>query len=211
MPALSWQKLLAARRRAGERWPSPLALPLLHRPTDALYALLAGTERVLDVGAGDGTRRERIRAKLPGVAYVSVDPDPEARADHATVAEAQGPFDVGILFEVLEHLRPEVGIAVLGAVRGKLRAGGRVVVSVPSTHTPGRFLRDCTHVTPWAHDELGAALELAGFRVDALHRTYPGAAVPRAVRRFVLGPVGHLFGIDYAHSVVATGTNAGSG
>ena len=204
--ALSWQKLLAARRRTAERWPSPFRLPLVHRPTDVLYAGLRGAERVLDVGAGDGTRRERIRARFPGVVYVSVDPDPEARADHRAVDEATGTFDAAIVFEVLEHLRPEVGIAVLEAIRDRLRPGGRVCVSVPCTHTPGRFLRDCTHVTPWAHDELGAALALAGFELESLHRTYPGPFVRRALRRFVLGPVGHAFGIDYAHSVVATAT-----
>ena len=204
-PTLSWQKLLAARRRAGERWPSPFGMPLVHRPTDVLYAKLTGTERVLDVGAGDATRRERIRAKFPGVVYVSVDPDPEAKADHRSVGDAPGSFDGAILFEVLEHLRPEVGIAVLEAVRRKVRPGGRVFVSVPATHTPGRFLRDCTHITPWAHDELGAAVLLAGFELEALHRTYPGTAVGRFLRRFVLGPIGHVWGVDYAHSVVATG------
>lgn len=204
-PALSWQKLLAARKRAAGRWPSPFRLPLVHRPTDVLYAALGASDRVLDVGAGDATRRERIRARFPGVSYVSVDPDPEAGADHRSVGDATGPFDVAILFEVIEHLRPEAAVAVLGEVRERLRPGGRVIVSVPSTHTPGRFLRDCTHVTPWAHDELGAALLLAGFELDALHRTYPGTFLGRALRRFVLGPVGHAFGLDYAHSVVATG------
>lgn len=202
---LSWQRLRAARRVAEERWPSPFRLPLVHRPTDVLYAGLTGGERLLDVGAGDATRRERVRAKFPGVTYVSVDPDPEARADHAQVGDAPGEFDVAILFEVVEHVRPEAAVELLASVRTKLRAGGTVHVSVPSTHTPGRFQRDCTHVTPWAHDELGAALVLAGFELVALHRTFPGAAIPRAFRRFVLGPVGHVWGLDYAHSVVATG------
>jgi len=196
---------MAARRRAAERWPSPFRLPLVHRPADVLYAGLAGSERVLDVGAGDGTRRERLRARFPGVTYVSVDPDPEAGADHPAVSGAPGTFDVAILFEVLEHLRPEDGIALLELVRTKLRPGGRVHVSVPATHTPGRYLRDCTHVTPWAHDELGAALLLAGFELTALHRSFPGTAVSRALRRFVLGPLGHVWGVDYAHSVVASG------
>lgn len=207
-PPLSWQQLRAARKRAAEAWPSPFRLPLVHRPTDVLYAALAGAERVIDVGAGDDTRRERLAARFPKVAYVSVDPDPEAHADHRSVGDVQGEFDVAILFEVLEHLRPELGIAVLAAVRGKLRPGGRIFVSVPATHTPGRFQRDCTHVTPWAHDELGAALLLAGFELDALHRTYPGTFVSRAARRFLLGPVGHAFGIDYAYSVVASGHRA---
>jgi SAM-dependent methyltransferase len=204
---ISWQKLRAARDEVAARWPSPFALPLVKRPSDVLYGALAGDERVLDVGAGDSTRRERIAARFPGVAYVSVDPDVEARADHARLADVPGEFDVAILFETLEHMAPEDGLALLAATRAKLRPGGRVHVSVPSIHTPGRFQRDCTHVTPWAHDELGAALLLAGFRPTALHRTYPGPALRRLVRRALLGPVGHAFGLDYAYSVVATGLN----
>lgn len=204
MPPVSWQELRTARARVAERWPSPFALPLVKRPSDVLYAALAGTERVLDVGSGDATRRERIAARFPGVAYVSVDPDVAARADFLRVDDAPGPFDAAILFETLEHLRPEDGIALLASMRTKLAPRGRIFVSVPSIHTPGRFQRDCTHVTPWAHDELGAALILAGFSPTALHRSYPGAAIPRLLRRTVLGPIGHAFGLDYAYSVVAT-------
>ena len=201
----SWQKLKAARDRAAERWPSPFALPLVKRPSDVLYASLRGKERVLDVGSGDATRKGRIAARFPGVEYVSVDPDVEARADFVRIEDAPGAFDVAVLFETLEHLRPQDGIALLALIRGRLAPGGRVFVTVPAIHTPGRFQRDCTHVTPWANDELGAALLLAGFEPTAMHRTYPGPALRRIVRRAFLGPIGHAFGIDYAFSVVASG------
>jgi SAM-dependent methyltransferase len=205
MTGVSWQKLKAARDRAAERWPSPFALPLVKRPSDVLYAALAGKERVLDVGAGDATRKRRIAARFAGVEYVSVDPDVEAKADFVRLEDAPGAFDAALLFETLEHLRPDDGIALLELVRGRLAPGGRVFVSVPAIHTPGRFQRDCTHVTPWAHDELGGALILAGLTPTAMHRTYPGPALRRTLRRVVLGPVGHAFGIDYAYSVVVTG------
>lgn len=203
-PPLSWQALVAARRRAGERWPSPFGLPLVHRPTDVLYGLLAGRERILDVGAGDGERRRRIAAKRPDVTYVAVDTDPESGADHARIEDAPAEFDVAVFFEVLEHVRPEEAVAMLRAAHGKLRTGGAVVVSVPAIHTPGRQFRDCTHVTPWSHDDLGAALILAGFELVSMHRSYPGTFLGRLLRRAVLGPIGRVFGLDYAHSVVVT-------
>ncbi len=204
-PPLSWQALVAARRRAAERWPSAFALPLVHRPTDVLYGLVGGRERILDVGAGDGERRRRIAAKRPEAAYVAVDTDPASGADHARIEDAPGEFDVAVFFEVLEHVRPEEAVAMLRAAHGKLRRGGAVVVSVPAIHTPGRQFRDCTHVTPWSHDDLGAALILAGFELEAMHRSYPGTFLGRLIRRAVLGPVGRVFGLDYAHSVVVTG------
>jgi hypothetical protein len=203
---LSWQRLRTARGRVATRWPSPFRLPLVRRPSDVLYELLRDGQRLLDVGAGDATRRDRVRARFPGVEYVAVDPDPEARADHARIDEAEGPFDAAALFEVLEHVAPETAVDLLAGVRERLRDGGSVVVSVPCIHTPGRYLRDCTHVTPWAHDELGGALELAGLRVEALLRSYPAPWLQRVVRRCVLGPVGHAFGLDYAYSVVAVAT-----
>lgn len=204
---ISWQRLRAARAEAARRWPSPLRLPLVKRPTDVLYGLLEGGESVLDVGSGDATRRERIARRFPEVSYVSVDPDREAHADHVALDTVRASFDLAVSFEVLEHLPPEDGIALLTATRSKLRPGGRMIVSVPATHTPGRWLRDCTHVTPWAHDELGGALILAGFALESLHRSYPGPALRRVWRRTVLGPLGHMFGIDYAHSVIAVGRN----
>ncbi len=205
---LSWQRLRTARARVAARWPSPFRLPLVERPSDVLYDLLRDGQSLLDVGAGDATRRERVRARFPNVRYVSVDPDPESGADHASLDGVAGPFDVASLFEVVEHVAPEVAVELLRDVRGLLTPGGVVVVSVPCIHTPGRYLRDCTHVTPWAHDELGAALDLAGCEVRSLLRTYPAPLLPRVLRRSLLGPLGHLFGLDYAYSVVAVGARA---
>ncbi len=214
IPELSWQRLRAARARVAKRWPSPFRLPLVKRPSDVLYSLLTGDASLLDIGAGDDRRRGRVAVRFPQVCYVAVDPDPEAGADHAALDQVEGSFDVASLLEVVEHVPPAVAVEVLRGAGARLRPGGHVVVSVPCTHTPGRFLRDCTHVTPWAHDELGAALDLAGFEVVSLHRTYAAPGLQRLLRRALLGPIGHLFGLDYAQSVVAVGrrpyTPAGS-
>lgn len=201
---LSWQALVRARRAAAERWPSAFGLPLVHRPTDVVYGLMRGAERILDAGSGDGERRKRIAAKFPSAVYVSCDPDPQSGADHAKIADAPGPFDLALALEVAEHLRPEEAVRLFSEILAKLAPGGRLVVSVPAIHTPGRQFRDCTHVTAWSHDDLGAALILAGFELDAMHRSYPGTWLGRLFRRTVLGPVGRLFGLDYAHSVVVT-------
>ena len=203
---LSWQRLRNARDRVAERWPSPFRLPLEKRPSDVLYGLLRDGGRLLDVGAGDARRKRRVLARFPNIEYVSVDTDPESGADHADLNDVAGPFDAAALLEVVEHVSPATALELLTGVHTRLRDGGAVVVSVPCIHTPGRYLRDCTHVTPWAHDELGGLLEMAGFQVSALIRTYPAPALPRLLRRAVLGPVGHMFGLDYAYSVVATGT-----
>ena len=201
---VSWQELRRARDVVATRWPSPLRLPLVHRASDVLYGRLRGDERILDVGAGDGARARRITERFPGVRCTTVDPDPNAGADHERVEDLpEDSFDVATLFEVLEHVPAAGGIELLRDVVSRVRPRGFVVVSVPATHTPGRYLRDCTHVTPWAHDELGAALTLAGLRVESMHRSYPGPWLRRTLRIALLGPVGRLFGVGYAHSTVA--------
>ena len=91
---------------------------------------------------------------------------------------------------------------------------GALVVSTPNVFCPGRFLRDATHVTPYAWDELGGALLLAGFEVEGLYRVVPGSfsrrigksLIARAIhdlsdRRTLIAPLGRGLGIDHAPSI----------
>jgi SAM-dependent methyltransferase len=106
--------------------------------------VLEGSERVLDVGCGDGKITARIAARVPRGSVVGVDPSREMIAfasshfgppDHANlrfeVADARalpyrGEFDLVVSFNAL-HWVPEQE-AALRSIRAALRPGGRAVL-----------------------------------------------------------------------------------
>lgn len=97
--------------------------------------------RILEVGAGTGSNLELL------MRYGRVDaiePDDEARALASArsglvvkggllpdgVALEDGAYDLIVLLDVLEHIPDDLG--TLAALRGKLAAGGRLMVTVPA-------------------------------------------------------------------------------
>lgn len=106
---------------------------------------LAGTERVLDVGCGDGFVTLRIAERLPGGAVVGVDASPRmiAKAESRAVPDGaraefrsadardlpfDGEFDVAVSFNAL-HWVPDLQVA-LAAIARSVVGGGRVIVQM---------------------------------------------------------------------------------
>jgi SAM-dependent methyltransferase len=105
-------------------------------------------QRVLDFGCGTGSQLTRPLAEaFPQVSFLGVDSDETtiawARA-HAALPNLvyatrdDGPsepcFDMVIASEVLEHV--ETPDALLRYLAGRLRVGGRLVVTIPNGHGP---------------------------------------------------------------------------
>jgi len=142
-----------------------------------------GIARVIDVGCGVAAKLARLHALHPGIEYVGIDqpatidfcrkryrfgrwiaddlenPDP---------GQAEFTGDLVICSDVIEHLHdPDV---LLGYLRRRTTAGGRVLLS-----TPERDLlrgRDCDHspngyhVREWNREELRAYLRASGFVIQ---------------------------------------------
>ncbi|MCC7081990.1 MAG: class I SAM-dependent methyltransferase [Burkholderiales bacterium] len=109
-----------------------------------LVARLRAGERVLNIGVGAGILEALALAK--GVQIHALDPSPGAIAglrerldlgERAVVAGAEaiphaaGTFDVVVMSEVLEHLDDDTLRRALVEVRRVLRAGGKLIVTVP--------------------------------------------------------------------------------
>ena len=122
-----------------------------------------------------------------------------------------GPYDVVILFEVLEHLPLVEGRDLLVSIREVLRPRGMVVVSTPNVFNPSRFWRDATHRVAYAYDELGAVLMLSGFEVQRLVRVHHDPVHRLVLRRYVFAWLFRLLNLDYADSIVAVAVRPAEG
>jgi SAM-dependent methyltransferase len=142
---------------------------------DTVERLLPSDARmVLEIGAGLGTVGSLLARRFE---YLGLEPDATSFAVARQRVEAAGGrmeqlayaelapgrrFDLVCAFEVLEHLDDEG--AALAAWRELVRAGGRLLVSVPGA--PGLYGASderAGHVRRYDRGTLRAALERAGF------------------------------------------------
>lgn len=172
------------------------------------HLLLAGMAvpggRVLDVGMGEGALALHFQAQGHEVVGVELDPVLAAAArrrglnvheiDVATDdLSGLGAFDTVICADVLEHLAQPAD--ALARLRGLLRPGGQLLVSLPNVaHASirlsllmGRFdytqegLLDKTHLRFFTRSSARRLLEHAGFRIltEAITLPVPSSAFPR--------------------------------
>lgn len=138
------------------------------------FRQLRGTERVIDVGCGDGTGTYMLRQGCRQVVGISVDADrflPEllARQDesfrllHADALEYSDPegFDVAVCMDVLEHLERSDGPRLLRGIANLLKAEGRLFLGTPSANTSRwRNERSCAdHKYEYCRQEVQALLD----------------------------------------------------
>ena len=178
--------------------------------------------RLLDVGCGTGG----VLAGLGrGVRPVGVDRSALALAHcrqrgltavacagAGALPFAPSSFDVVLLLDVLEHFSDEQGL--LGDVRGLVRTGGHVLVSVPAF----QFLWSdhdevLQHVRRYRAGELRRVLQDAGFTVERLTYTNAVAFPPAVVVRGLLARLGIWSGgrTDFReHGTLVNGTLVGA-
>ena len=165
---------------------------------------------VLDIGCGAGGVGRALRARADTLTGIEIDPVAAARAGesydavHVGAVEAvlptlDGPFDVVLAYDVLEHLvDPD---AVLRRLRGLVAREGLLHVSVPNARhwslvrdlvVRGTFgytntgHRDVTHLRWFTPSDLRALLEGAGWRVERLGHP-PLTALGRVAERATRG------------------------
>lgn len=104
---------------------------------ESTLSALTRVNAVLDVGAGDAFVTTTLQANLwPHARFVCVDsgyerfpPPPRDGVTFATEVP-EGPFDLALLLDVLEHVDNDA--ALLSSVTARVRSGGHLLISVPS-------------------------------------------------------------------------------
>jgi 2-polyprenyl-3-methyl-5-hydroxy-6-metoxy-1,4-benzoquinol methylase len=166
--------------------------------------------RVLDIGCGAGGVGRALRDRADTLTGIELDEAAAARASEAydavhlgsieaVLPELQGPFDVALAYDVLEHLADPA--AVLRRLRELMAADGLLHVSVPNARhwslvrdlvVRGTFgytdtgHRDVTHLRWLTPTDLRALLNDTGWRVERMGHP-PLSTLGRVAERVTRG------------------------
>jgi 2-polyprenyl-3-methyl-5-hydroxy-6-metoxy-1,4-benzoquinol methylase len=179
----------ATRHAEARRHPWEVARARFFRGLIADHVERAGVTRVLDVGAGDGWFAHELLPDLPEQArvvcwdinYRSSDLEaPAGERISRTARRPEGPFDLVLLLDVIEHVEDDRAFLIDDIV--PLMAGeGRAVVSVPAY--PSLY---CEHDRMLEHHRRYRPTDLRAllaphFRIVASGSLFATLLVPRAV------------------------------
>lgn len=196
-----WSKLFQYRDRIHTRYREVWDIPLIKRRSEVLRGVLKDGARVLDVGAGMRSTKDEIARLGINVRYKSMDVDRENDHDFYDLGDVQETFDVVTLFEVIEHLSLPDGLAMLKRLADITAENGIIVLSTPNIFNPSRFMRDATHRTFYAYDEICGLLNLAGFEIKDVYRSFKDAIHRYILKVYLCRPLFRFLSIDYAYSI----------
>ena len=200
-----WSKLFAYRDRIHKKYREIWDVPLVKKRSRLLKAHLKDGMAVLDVGAGMKGMKDEIAGLGIKVTYKSMDIDRSNEHDFYDVADINEKFDAIIMFEVIEHLDLEEGLQFLKALSEKVKKNGIIIISTPNIFNPSRYMRDSTHRTFYGYDELCGLLNLAGFGIRDVYRSFNDAIHRYILKVYLLGWLFRTLTIDYALSVFVVG------
>ncbi|HEY3275923.1 MAG TPA: methyltransferase domain-containing protein [Syntrophorhabdaceae bacterium] len=204
-PSGEWSKLFAYRDKIHGRYRDIWDVPRVKKRSHLLARYLKDGMRVLDVGAGMKGMKGEIEKLGMRVTYKSMDIDRGNAHDYYDLADINEKFDAVIMFEVIEHLDLEGGLALLRRLHDILGPKGIIILSTPNIFNPSRYMRDATHRTFYGYDELCGLLMLAGFGIKDVYRSFNDAIHRYVLKVYVLGFLFRLLTIDYAISIFAVG------
>lgn len=200
-----WSDLFTHREAIHTKFPEVWGIPLVKKRSHILRKFLRDGMRLLDVGAGAKGVRGEIEDLGIHVNYKSMDVDKTLRHDYYDLDDITERFDVITMFEVIEHISLEEGLETLKKLSSLVRDGGLIILSTPNIFNPARYMRDSTHQTFYAYDELCGFLSIAGFEVRNVYRSYNDAFHRYVFKVYLMGWLFRLLGIDYAYSIFVVG------
>ena len=200
-----WSKLFAFRDRIHKRYREIWDVPLIKKRSHLLKRHIRNGMTVLDVGAGMKGMKDEIAGLGLTVTYRSMDIDRGNAHDYYDLADVKETFDAVIMFEVIEHVSLEEGLALLKRLNAIVKPGGLIILSTPNIFNPSRYMRDATHKTFYGYDELCGLLNLAGFGIREVTRSFNDALHRYILKVYLLGYLFRTLSIDYALSVFVVG------
>jgi len=202
MAGMHWAEQLRLKEKIHERYPTVWNLKIVRKRLPVILDHLRDGESVLEIGAFDRGLEERIKRRYPRVLYRSLDTDPTYPHDYSSFEEVKEPFDMVLLFEVIEHLSLEEGRDMIRNIHRALVPGGRVIMTTPNVYTPGQYWKDVSHRVPYHYKELGALLLAQPFELLGMFRLYNAPGVTFATKVFLFSPFFRLLGIDFTRSIL---------
>jgi predicted SAM-dependent methyltransferase len=158
--------------------------------------------RILYIGAGDKKIEKRVKDVYPDILYKNMDIDRTIPHDYFSLDEIDEQFDLIILFEVMEHLELEKGLAMLGQLRELLVKGGRLIISTPNVYYPNEFWQTVTYRTIYSYDELGGIILSKGFEVLGIYRCFNVSVVKYLLRFTLFYPLHRILYVDFAKTII---------
>ncbi len=199
---IDWSKLINYRDQIHTRYPKIWDLKLIKRPSWLLKKLLRPGMRILDVGASDKRMQKRVLDVYSDIRYKSMDVDRTVLHDYYSLDTIGEQFDLIILFEVIEHLELEKGLAMLDQLRKLLVKGGSLIISTPNVYHPSEFMQTVTHKTAFSYEELGGIMLSQGFEVLGIYRCFNASVVKYLLRLTIFYPLHRILNVDFAKSIV---------
>lgn len=151
-------------------------------------ARIRAGDTVLEVGAGAGA----FARLVPGAAYVGLDPNPGAYAEHGGAIRAEslvdhaaahpGAYDAAVAFQVIEHVADPLGFAT-DMVRC-LKPGGVLMLGAPVWPSAMTAIPDFAfnapphHLSWWNAQAMRALADRLGLAVEEIRALAPVPAQP---------------------------------
>ena len=200
-----WSSLFSYRDKIHKTYREVWDIPLIKKRSHLLRGILRDGMTLLDIGAGMKGMKAEIENIGIKLTYKSMDVDRSNQHDYYDVASINETFDVIIMFEVIEHMSLQEGLDLMKKLHSIMNERGIIVLSTPNIFNPSRFMRDATHQTFYAYDELCGLLNIANFNIKELYRSYNDAFHRYFLKVYMLGWLFRLLGIDYAYSIFVVG------
>ncbi len=202
----SWSQFYGHRLEVRRRFPDFWKIRIRKSLHSVVLDEASDNCTVLDVGAFDRSFEKRLQERYSGVVYKSMDIDREGFHEYYSFDDIHETFDLIFLFEVIEHVEFEEGIALVRRCKNLLKPGGRLILTTPNMYHPNRYW-EYDHKVPYRYDAVGGLLLAEGMIVCDIYRIYNDAIHRRLFRLLVTAPLHRHLQIDFAKSITVVAQN----